>query len=74
MCGSEIWKRLPIRACLHSQNGFRYLHPKNFPGPASRERTVKYPLLNREETARSVSHAYQLLRQWKLEELHLTPC
>ena len=29
------------------------------------------PLLNPEETARSVSHAYQLLRQWKLEELHL---
>ena len=29
------------------------------------------PLLNQEETARSVSHAYQLLRQWKLEELHL---
>ncbi|MFZ8977158.1 MAG: hypothetical protein ACO2Y9_08645, partial [Pseudohongiellaceae bacterium] len=28
------------------------------------------PLLNPEETARSVSHAYQLLRQWKLEELH----
>ena len=30
----------------------------------------KTPLLNPEETARSVSHAYQLLRQWKLEELH----
>ena len=27
------------------------------------------PLLNPEETARAVSHAYQLLRQWKLEEL-----
>ena len=31
----------------------------------------KTSLLNPEETARSVSHAYQLMRQWKLEELHL---
>ena len=31
----------------------------------------QYPLLNPEETARSVSHAYQIMRQWKLEELHL---
>lgn len=28
----------------------------------------KVPLLNPEETARAVSHAYQLLRQWQLEE------
>ncbi len=31
---------------------------------------LKTPLLNPEETARSVSHSYQLMRQWKLEELH----
>lgn len=28
----------------------------------------RVPLLNPEETARAVSHAYQLLRQWQLEE------
>jgi len=28
----------------------------------------RIPLLNPEETARAVSHAYQLLRQWQLEE------
>ena len=33
--------------------------------------SAKTPLLNPEDTARSVSHAYQLLRQWKLEEDHL---
>ena len=33
--------------------------------------SAKTPLLNPEETARSVSYAYQLMRQWKLEEQHL---
>ena len=47
MCGSgRSGKRLPIRACLHSQSGFRYLHPKNFSmDQHHRECTVKYSSL-----------------------------